>query len=185
MLIYDIGTLTLHNPTTPARLTLPCIAIIYPRKTSQSITMAAYFNHQASHGLVTSLSTPSTAEDFDNLFRFALLLSNGYAIAFSFIGLHAAFVTGGVALCLSLVFNAILLLSKLVRRRQIPTTDHPGPTRPSSFVMGFDLFVSVFLLILYVCSTKQLAGLLGRYRWVSPAETFFMFYATIGYLVAS
>jgi hypothetical protein len=145
--------------------------------------MAAYFNHQASHGLATSLSVPSTAEDFDNLFRFALLLNNGYAIAFSFIGLHSAFVTGGVVLSLSLIFNAIFLVSKLIRRGPKSTLDNQGPPRPSSFVMSFDAFVSVVLLVIYVCSTKQLAGQLNR--WLSTPEAFFMFYATIGFLVAS
>ncbi|KIW70474.1 hypothetical protein PV04_02741 [Phialophora macrospora] len=130
---------------------------------------------------MASFSRPVGRFDFETGLRLLLLLNNSVALALSFACMEALFIVSGSILGVSVIFNMLVLLSKVRPRRPKLTNDDVERQCPSMLVLGLDILGVLAFLSLYVCSTIETAG---RDNYWGRAPVLLMAYASIGNLVA-
>jgi hypothetical protein len=130
---------------------------------------------------MASLGRPAGRFDLETGLRLLLLLNNSIALALSFACMEALFIVVGSILGVSIIFNMLVLLSKVRPSRLKLTNDDVERQCPSLLVLGIDSLGVLAFLSLYVCSTIDTAT--ASDGWRRP-PVLLMAYASIGTLVA-
>ncbi|ETI23996.1 hypothetical protein G647_05803 [Cladophialophora carrionii CBS 160.54] len=130
---------------------------------------------------MSSSSKPTEPWDLETAVRLLLLLNNAVALALSFASMEVLFIVVGSILGVSVIFNMLVLLSKVRPHRLALTNDDVHRRSPSLLVWGTDSVGVLAFLSLYVCSTIETISRDGGWRHL---PVLLMAYASIGTLVA-
>ncbi|OCT50179.1 hypothetical protein CLCR_07573 [Cladophialophora carrionii] len=128
-----------------------------------------------------SSSKPTEPWDLETRVRLLLLLNNAVALALSFARMEVLFIVVGSILGVSIIFNMLVLLSKVRPHRLALTNDDVHRQSPSLLVWVTDGVGVLAFLALYVCSTIETAS---RDSLWNGVPVLLMTYASIGTLVA-